>query len=322
MNYYCLIVFSSADFLSTIIPIRFLCFRPPVGYNQRKVERPKLGILQPSIGIPVEPLEERQSGDDEDRHLDGRSGVHATLNAEGAEPIKLKRVKDNCDEVDLTQFQGLTHSQFTAAARLASTPFEEQADPLPTFHCSTIHLSDITAVSAQNEAKADSAESERSSGNTSGSSLNTPSKGLSPILECSDEDGKSSSSGASCHSSGNSKSNVVSQPVNQCETFKAYDTSFTRCETLERSHDITAHDANGDVLKTVNPFDPQVCNNLLSQLGKPVNTYSCYHDLRDQTMTKITPQMAVALGKRKTIFFHLNSFKAEALPLTSKIVWR
>ena len=158
----------------------------------------------------------------------------------------------------------MNHLQFTRAARLASTPFEENSDlrALPAFHCSTIHPSDLVSTSEQNEEEPCTTEAERSSSSIPpASSFNTPSNGLSPILECSDEDSKK-----------------------------------------ERSHDITLHSSNGDVLRIVNPFDPEICDVLLSKLAKPVDTFNGYHDLKDKSMTKIAASKAVDLGKTSPFF--------------------
>lgn len=202
-------------------------------------------------------MEERPSSDEDDYQL---AEAKLTVKSESTVPPEYEKNKyHNNDEDDVTNYQGMDHLQFTRAARLASTPFEENSDlrALPTFHCSTIHPSDVIGPSEQNEEEPCSAETEPSSSSIPpASSFNTPSNGLSPILECSDEDSKK-----------------------------------------DRSHDITVHSSNGDVLRIVNPFDAEICDELLSKLSKPVNTFSGYHDLKDKGMTKIAASKAVDIGK-------------------------
>ena len=38
--------------------------RPPLAYCETKIERPVLGILQPSVGIPFKPLDDFDDGEE------------------------------------------------------------------------------------------------------------------------------------------------------------------------------------------------------------------------------------------------------------------
>ncbi len=157
-----------------------------------------LGVLQPSVGIPFEPLQDIEQNEGamakDDEQMEKVSSDQDTA----------RLVKQDTKFVDdeVTRNNWLNHSQFAAAARLMSTPFTESLSPpkLENLHCSSIQAHDERQdVSAH-------------ASNVSSASYNADSsKGLSPILECSDEDAKSGSSKGSSHSSGLLvKSNVQS----------------------------------------------------------------------------------------------------------------
>jgi hypothetical protein len=182
-----------------------------------------LGILQPSVGIPFEPLQDFEHNDEamaEDKEqLDEVSSDPSTA------PLMNREVKFADDE--MTQNNWLNHSQFTAAARLMSTPFEENLSPpkLESLHCSSIQPHDE---------KQDVPEH---ASNVSTSSYNADnSKGLSPILERSDEDAKNGSSKGSSHLSGLLvKSNVQttqSMITNQTEATFGHDMPSHTSEVL------------------------------------------------------------------------------------------
>ncbi len=54
---------------------------------------------------------------------------------------------------------------------------------------------------------------------------------------------------------------------------------------------------NGTVLTKINPFDPDLCNELLSQLPRPVTSFSRYHNFKENTLPKFAPNADVLLGK-------------------------
>ena len=84
-------------------------------------------------------------------------------------------------EEEITNHNGLNHSEFAAAARFVSTPFVENLSrpKLETLHCCSIQAYDERHDVSENPS------------NVSRSSYNANnSKVLSPILECSDEDAK------------------------------------------------------------------------------------------------------------------------------------
>jgi hypothetical protein len=61
--------------------------------------------------------------------------------------------------------------------------------------------------------------------------------------------------------------------------------------------DITVHDMNGTVLKKINPFDPELCNQLLSQLPLPITSFPGYHDFKENVLPKFASKKVVPLGK-------------------------
>ena len=153
-----------------------------------------LGILQPSVGIPFEALEDLEQEEEmgEDDEQVNKPSLH-----QDTVPFVKQEPKHADDEV--TRNNWLNHSEFAAAARLMSTPFEENLSPpkLENLHCSSIQAHDEKPDVSENAS------------NVSSSYNANNSKGLSPILECSDEDGKSGSSKGSSHVSGLlGKSNV------------------------------------------------------------------------------------------------------------------
>ena len=75
--------------------------------------------------------------------------------------------------------------------------------------------------------------------------------------------------------------------------------------------DITVHDMNGTFLKIINPFDPNLCNELLAQLPTPVTSFSGYHDFRKIVLPKFATNKVVAIGELHgysfLIFLHMQS---------------
>lgn len=193
-----------------------LLYRPPFGYSQTKIERPVLGILQPSVGIPFKPLED--SDEDEETMVVDTGEVNKVPTDQA--PTIQQEVKHTEDEI--TNHNGLNHSEFAAAARFVSTPFVENFIPpkLETLHCSSIQAYDERHEASENPS------------NVSSSSYNAnSSKVLSPILECSDEDAKTASSKGSSHSSGVlTKSNIqTTQPLSISQADDAFEDSLTSC---------------------------------------------------------------------------------------------
>ena len=192
--------------------------RPPLAYCQTKIDRPVLGILQPSVGIPFKPLDDFDDG--EEPMIVDTEGVNKV--PEYQTPTIKQEVKHT--EEEMKNHNGLNHSEFAAAARFVSTPSVENLSPpkLETLHCSSIQ--------AYNE-RHDVSEN---SLNVSSSNCNANnSKVLSPILECSDEDAKNVSLKASSYSSGVlTKSNVHTiLPVSTSRADAAFEDSFTSWES-------------------------------------------------------------------------------------------
>ena len=149
-----------------------------------------LGVLQPSVGIPFEPLEDFKENKNEMRE-DTKEEDYSNQNTV---PVPQYEILDFPGD-ETTYHIGLNNSKFTAA--LMSTPFVQCLSPpkLDNLQCSSIQPHDEKQIDLPT--------------NVSTSSYNAnSSKGLSPILECSDEDGKTGSSKGSLSSTSLSKSNV------------------------------------------------------------------------------------------------------------------
>lgn len=122
-------------------------------------------------------------------------------------------------------------------------------------------------------------------------------------MECSDEDAKTGSSkgSTSSHSSGMlTKSHpptTQSFAGNQTGTPFVQDKICQRTELQNRSMDITVHDINGSILKKINPFDPELCNQLLAQLPQPVSSFSGYRDLKENVLPKLVTNKCAVIGK-------------------------
>ncbi|XP_028414108.1 mitotic checkpoint serine/threonine-protein kinase BUB1-like isoform X2 [Dendronephthya gigantea] len=252
---------------------------PLFGYSQTKLERPILGILQPSEGIPFVPLEDLEEIDAEDERLDE---VCSDRN-----PVSLTREETKFAEDETTRHNWENHSQFTAAARLASTPFSSNLSPpkLENLHCSRIQAND------------DETNVSKVTNPTSNSPYNANnSKGLSPILECSDEDAKTGSSkGSSSYLPGLSAQTTQPTIVSQANTM-LQDGTTNLSEGPNKNMDITVHDMNGTFLKIINPFDPSLCNELLAQLHNPVTSFPGYHDFKKNVLPKFAMNKVVSIG--------------------------
>ena len=126
-------------------------------------------------------------------------------------------------EEEITNHNGLNHSEFAAAARFVSTPFVENLSPpkLETLHCCSIQAYDERHDVSENLS------------NVSSSSYNANnSKVLSPILECSDEDAKNVSLKTSYSSGVLTKSNVHTiQLVSTSRADATFEDSFTSWES-------------------------------------------------------------------------------------------
>lgn len=173
--------------------ILLYCFRPPRDFVQEKSNRPIMGILQPSHGIPVCPLEDDDQVDDYD---EGENVPPRGFHSNKSDVYS----KTMCEVTeDANNF--LASSSFKAAARMASTPHSQGMEP-PSFVLSTIKppKTDTDAASAHDPTDYGA--------NTFAC---TPNKVLSPIFERSDEDVRSTASSSS--STASSGRGSVSQHI-------------------------------------------------------------------------------------------------------------
>ena len=183
-------------------------FRPPCGRRQESVNRPLAGILQPSVGIPFCPLDTEDDYDDEPIGEEDRDEFN---------PQQKKNQADKISELSLAEYSqdqtAVTSTSFATAARMASTPFScgISPSPLPNIPCSTIRLADGNPAFAPDDDVFSSAHV--TSGQTTGSFTSPPSQVLSPILEGSHEDSKSTNSSQS--SVGSSRPGSCSAIVSQ-----------------------------------------------------------------------------------------------------------
>ena len=167
-------------------------FRPPCGRWEESVNRPLAGLLQPSVGIPLCPLDTEDDYDDKPIGEEDRDEFN---------PQQKKNQADKVSEPSLAEYSqdqtAVTLASVATVARMASTPFSSgiSPSPLPNIPCSTIRLADGNPAFAPDDDVFSSAHV--TSGQTPGSFTSPPSQVLSPILEGSHEDSKSTNSSQS-----------------------------------------------------------------------------------------------------------------------------
>lgn len=126
--------------------------------------------MQPSVGIPFKPLEEFETNEDDKVEVDEQpDNVCSDLTI--VPPISMKQdVKLTDDEI--TRNNWLNHSQFTTAARMASTPFVESLSPpkLENLHCSTIQAHDDGREVSQQDHASNISSSSYNANNSKGNS--------------------------------------------------------------------------------------------------------------------------------------------------------
>ncbi|XP_072030950.1 uncharacterized protein [Amphiura filiformis] len=99
---------------------------PPKDYVAPEPDaRPRSGILQPSIGVPVMPVDQEQDAPMEQQHEEQDGEM------EGIEPMKqdendMQHQANATSYHESTIMHHSTHAAFEAAARMASTPFNPQ----------------------------------------------------------------------------------------------------------------------------------------------------------------------------------------------------
>jgi len=306
-------------------------FRPPYDYVKEKTNRPIMGILQPSHGIPVCPLENNDEDDemcDEVNENQPPAGSHNKQND-----------INNRTTCDVTEDPNNYLTSFKTAARMASTPYAQGMEP-PSFVLSTIKPPKLDN---------DDGSALHSNDFAANSFACTPSKALSPIFERSDEDVKSVASSAS--STASSGRGSVSQHISNAiklESIVEDPRSFTQAQkpdlgnehqTLPDQHmqyqlartltepyqsfyetampqfedprthpderpdyqtvsDVSRRGLDGvdGRIQELNPFSDDVTYQLLSTISPPVSSYSGYFSC-DEYLPNIAERMAIDLGR-------------------------
>ena len=260
-------------------------FRPPCGRREESVNRPLAGILQPSVGIPFCPLDAEDDYDDE---------PIGEEDGEEFNPQQQKYQADKISELSMAEYSqdqtALTSASFVTAARMASTPFPcgISPSPLPNIPCSTIRLADGNPALASDDDVFSSAHV--TSGQTPGSFTSPPSQVLSPILEGSHEDSKSTNSSQS--SVGSSRPGSCSAVVSQQNGLE-----LSRIQEEPSFHETASAQQETKTGSTViNPFSGEVVDALLRQITPPLSCYFGFFESSEE-MPKIATKGSVCFGK-------------------------
>lgn len=266
-------------YLSLVILLLITCCRPPEDYIQEKTNRPIVGILQPSHGIPVCPREPEQNDVNmDDEHLPAQS-------------FHVNKTIDICNKTtgDVTEDMNYL-ANFKIAARMASTPFSQGMDP-PSFVLST-----IKPPKSQDNVH----ESMEYSANTFAC---TPNKALSPIFERSDEDARSTGS-TSSSTSLSSRGNVSQRISNAIKLESIMEGQQKPSKTNTMQYCLNTQELNIkeegtyqiDSISELNPFSDDVTDNLLCNIAPQVSTYNGYFSCNDN-LPIIAEKLAIDLGK-------------------------
>ena len=267
--------------------------RPPVDNRQETAHRPLAGILQPSVGIPTCSLENDEDEDDE--MLGGDDGIDANTQPKNYQETYQH---DKTSDVSLADF---THDQttfastsFATAAHMASTPFCHGIGPssLPSIPMSTIRPINDNPVLASEEVEYSSTHAHVSQ--TGGSFTSSPGKALSPIMERSHEDSKSTNSSRSSNASSRRGScSVTASQQNGLELSKIQE------ETSFRATDSAPQDDNvGSAV--INPFSGDVVDCFLSKITPPLSTYYGFFEFSEE-MPRIATNASVYFGRYLTL---------------------
>lgn len=262
---------------------------PPSGRREEPVNRPFAGVLQPSVGIPTCPLENEEYEDDEDKE----------------DPNTQHKYQEACQhtkisELSLAEFSHdqttLTSSNFAAAARMASTPFSRTIGPssLPSIPFSTIRPTDGNPAFASDDDVFASAQV--GVGQANGSFASPPSNVLSPILEGSHEDTKSTNSSQSSNGSSRRGScSVIVSQQNGLELSKIQEET-SMCETADLEN--IATNVGGTV---INPFSGEVVDAFLRKISPPLSCYFGFFESSEE-MPRIAVKTSVCFGKDRSYY--------------------
>lgn len=263
--------------------------RPPTGIHQEPTHRPLAGILQPSVGIPICPVD----ADDEQDELMENLECDENAPLKNYQPLQPQDKTSEVSLADFTHDQSIASGSFATAARMASTPFCNGIGPmsLPSIPWSTIRptnempeLNDLAADGGEfSSAHADGAQA-------GGSFMSTPSKVLSPIFEGSHEDSKSTNSSHS--SNGSSRRVSCSASASQ---HNGLELSKIQEETSICQTDKTP-EANNGGCSVVNPFAGDVVNDFLQRINPPLSTYEGFVTTSKE-VPRIVSNASVSLGR-------------------------
>ena len=265
--------------------------RPPTGIHQEPTHRPLAGILQPSVGIPICPVDV----DDEQDEVMENMENDESIPLKDRQPLQPQDLQDKTSEVSLADF---THDQsiagsFAAAARMASTPFCNGIGPmsLPTIPCSTIRPTN--EIPEWNDLAANGVQLSSTHADTvqaGGSFMSTPSKVLSPIFEGSHEDSKSTNSTQS--SNGSTRRVSCSASASQ---HNGLELSNIQEEPSICQID-TAPKANNTECSVVNPFAGDVVSDFLLRINPSLSTYEGFVRTSKE-VPRIAANSSVSLGR-------------------------
>lgn len=239
------------------------------------------GVLQPSVGIPVCPLEEENDqdmGDEDDENLPPLADQYD------------KTIRDVTEDANAF----MATSSFKMAAHMASTPFSQGLDP-PSFVMSTIK------PPIEHELEFASAHvTEEYTANTFNC---TPNKVLSPIFERSDEDTRSTTcSSTSTVSSGRGSVShhmppTASQLASIAEEHSGNHGNHSIVRQASTRLESSLFHRNEDGMTDLNPFSDEVVEALLQRVVPPVSSYDGYYSSQKDQIPKIAPNLAINLGK-------------------------
>lgn len=198
------------------------------------------------------------------------------------------------NEVSLADF---THDQtcfastsFANAAHMASTPFcnGNGRSSLPSIPWSTIRPVNENPALNSDEVECSAAHADASQVGSSFTS--PPSKVLSPILEGSQEDSKSTNSSHSSNASSRrgSCSATVFQPIGSEMGTIQEETSI--CQTHSAPQEVNVDSA------VINPFSGEVVDAFLRKITPPLSTYYGFFESGEE-MPRIATNTSVCFGK-------------------------
>ncbi|KAL9952708.1 hypothetical protein ACROYT_G040000 [Oculina patagonica] len=263
---------------------------PPTGTRQEVNHRPLTGILQPSVGIPTCPL------DNDDEETDVIENLENAAQLKNNQPFHAQDKTSEVSLADFTHDHSIASGSFATAARMASTPFCHGSGPmsLPSIPWSTIRPTNENAeLNGLPAEEGEYVPAHTDVAQTGGSFMSTPSKVLSPILEGSHEDSKSTNSSHS--SNGSSRRVSCSASASQ---HNGLELSKIQEET-SMCHTDTAPQVTSGGSAVINPFAGDVVNSFLLKITPPLTTYEGF-TVSTNEVPRIAANASVNLGDDDT----------------------